>query len=235
MTRRTTLYLLISAAAAALFVRLGIWQLSRLHERRALNAVVLARLAAPPASWRALPTDSGAVHYRRALVAGTYEFAREVVLANRQRDGSPGVNVVTPVRVAGTDTLVLVNRGWVYSPNGTAIDAARWREPDTTVVASGWVEIPSRRAGDAALASTARAYRWLDVDALAKSFGAPVTPYYVVLDPPRDSARRDVPVRLAAPALDEGPHKSYAVQWFSFASVAVVGAVVYARSQRRPG
>jgi cytochrome oxidase assembly protein ShyY1 len=37
----------------------------------------------------------------------------------------------------------------------------------------------------------------------------------------------------APPALDEGPHESYAVQWFSFAAVALVGAGAFVRSERR--
>jgi cytochrome oxidase assembly protein ShyY1 len=32
-------------------------------------------------------------------------------------------------------------------------------------------------------------------------------------------------VRLSLPALDEGPHKNYVLQWFAFAATAVVGGV----------
>jgi cytochrome oxidase assembly protein ShyY1 len=39
-------------------------------------------------------------------------------------------------------------------------------------------------------------------------------------------------VRLTIPALDEGPHQSYAIQWFSFALVAVVGGVALSRRPR---
>jgi cytochrome oxidase assembly protein ShyY1 len=41
-------------------------------------------------------------------------------------------------------------------------------------------------------------------------------------------------VRLEVPALDEGPHLSYAIQWFFFAAVAVVGAG-YVVAQGRKG
>jgi cytochrome oxidase assembly protein ShyY1 len=34
---------------------------------------------------------------------------------------------------------------------------------------------------------------------------------------------------VAVPPLDEGPHKSYAVQWFSFAAISIVGTVLYLR------
>jgi cytochrome oxidase assembly protein ShyY1 len=42
-------------------------------------------------------------------------------------------------------------------------------------------------------------------------------------------ARRDLPV------LDDGPHRGYAMQWFSFALIAIAGAgiVVYRERQQR--
>lgn len=234
MSRRSlvALFVLISAAAAALFVRLGFWQLSRLHERRAHNAVIAARLAEPSTTPAALPGDTGALHYRRVHVAGRADYAHEFVLMNRSRAGSPGVNVVTPVRVAGVDRAVLVNRGWVYSPNSTDIDFGAWREPDSLDV-QGWVEVPSRVPGPARLASSPRAFRWLDTTAVARDAGYAVTPYYVVLDSLPGATPRDRPVRLGRPSLDEGPHKSYAVQWFCFAGVAIIGAGVFVRSSRR--
>jgi surfeit locus 1 family protein len=235
-TRRAplVLFLVIAVAFAALFVRLGVWQLSRMRQRRALNAHVAERLAAPPSSWRAVPADTGAAHYRRVRVEGRLDYAREIVLANRSRDGSPGVNVLTPVRVAGTDTLVLVNRGWVYSPNGTDVDLASWRDASgDTLAADGWVEIPSRQRGPARL-SAARAFRWLDPAGLARDLGAPVTPFYVVLEPPPGDPPAGRPVRLPAPSLDEGPHRSYAFQWFAFALVTLGGAAAFAAKSRDP-
>lgn len=234
MSRRSllALFLLIAAVAAAVFVRLGFWQLSRLHARRTRNAAIAARLAEPSTTPAGLSTDTASLHYRRVRIAGRADYAHEFVLANRSHDGSPGVNVVTPVRVAGVDRAVLVNRGWIYSPNGAQVDLAGWREADS-LDAEGWVEVPTRTPGAARLASAPRALRWLDTAAVTHDVGYPVTPYYVVLDPPPGPSPRDRPVRLDRPALDEGPHKSYAVQWFCFAAVAVVGAGIFVRSSRR--
>jgi surfeit locus 1 family protein len=235
MTRRALSLLVFATIAAAICVRLGVWQLSRLGERRARNAAVGARLRAAPVPLDALTGDSGAIHYRRVRVAGRPDYAHEVVLAGRSREGSPGVNLLTPVRVAGRDTAVLVNRGWVYSPNAADVELARWRDADSIDVV-GYVELPSRRTGAARLAATEAAYRWLDPVELARQVGYPVTPYYVVvLAAAGETPSPDRPARLGPPELDEGPHQSYAVQWFSFAAVALVGAVAFARSEgRRP-
>jgi surfeit locus 1 family protein len=195
-----------------------------------------------------LPRDSAARHFRRVTVTGRPDYAREFVLANRTRDGSPGVHILTPVRLStggpGGDTLLLVNRGWIYSPNGTDIDLARWREGDTLAF-TGSLELPSRRPGTARLGAGTRAYRayrFLDPAVVGGDLGAPVTADYVVAEPPpaETTIPLDRPVRVPPPALDEGPHQSYAIQWFSFAAVALVGGAAFARAQRgrvgeRPG
>lgn len=241
--RRLVAFLLIALAVAAVCVRLGVWQLARLAERRVRNAAVAARFTAPPALYRALPADTAARHYRRVVVAGRPDYAREFVLVNRTRDGSPGVHIVTPVRVAdeaggpGGDTLVLVNRGWIYSGDGTRVDLARWREGDSIAV-TGYVELPSRRPGVSRLGGRARgyrAYRFLDPFVVSGDAGVPVSRDYVVAEPPPGETEipQDRPVRVPPPALDEGPHKSYAFQWFGFAAVALVGGAAFARAQRR--
>lgn len=235
MTRRALSLLLLSVVTAAVCVRLGVWQLSRLQERRARNAATEARLRQAPTTVERLPADTAARHYRRVLVVGTPDYAREFVLANRSRNGSPGVHIVTPVRLPGRDTAVLVNRGWVYSGNGTDVDLARWREGAALSV-DGYVENPSSRPGPARLSGSraVRAYRWLDPRAVAAEVGYPVTPYYVVWTPPPGETQPplDRPVRVPAPALDEGTHRSYAIQWFSFALVALVGGAAFVRAQR---
>jgi cytochrome oxidase assembly protein ShyY1 len=41
--------------------------------------------------------------------------------------------------------------------------------------------------------------------------------------------------RFALPVLDDGPHRSYAIQWFCFAIIALVGAGIVVRNDRRQG
>jgi surfeit locus 1 family protein len=236
MSRRSLSLLVLSLVTAAICVRLGFWQLSRLGERRARNAAVAARLREAPASVDVLPADTALRRHRRVAVAGVADYAHEIVLVNRSRDGSPGVHIVTPVRVPGRDTAVLVNRGWVYSGNGTDVDLTRWREGDSVAV-DGYVELPSSRPGPARLGADrdVRAYRWLDPVAVGRELGFPVTPYYVVWTPPPGEAEppQDRPVRVPPPSMDEGSHMSYAVQWFSFAAVALVGGLAFARADGR--
>lgn len=254
MPRRLVVFVLCAVLAAAVCVRLGFWQLSRLAERRARNAVLASHLTYAPVGYAALPRDTLARHYRRVRVAGRPDYAREFVLADRSRQGAPGVHIITPVRVAaggpGGDTLALVDRGWFYSPDGASADLSTVREGDSLDVI-GYVELPSRRPGPArrgaAASGTAaagasdrgyRAYRYLDPAVLAADIGAPVTRDYIVAEPPPDETRPPYNrlKRIPTPEItDEGPHQSYAIQWFSFALVSIVGAGVFVRAERRKG
>jgi surfeit locus 1 family protein len=224
---RPLLTLGIPLAGAALFVRLGVWQLARLKQRRAFNTVLAQRLVAPPTTATALPPDTALGHYRRISAAGTMLYDREVVYAGRTHEGSPGVDLLTPMRIAGHDTVVLVNRGWAYSPDAASIDESRWRERDTTSV-RGYAETFPAPAAPA----TARRVHALNHATIQSLVGLPLAPYILVQTSDSTLHQDSIPVRLGMPTLDEGPHESYAIQWFSFAIVAVVGGVALSRRSR---
>jgi surfeit locus 1 family protein len=234
MSRRTIFFCVLALGAAALFVRLGFWQLSRLHERRAHNAVVAAQRLDPPLEFAALPRDTGAAHYRAAHVEGRYDYEHEIVLASRTRGGSPGVEILTPVRVAGSDTAVLVDRGWVYSPDGATVDLARWREGDSARVA-GYVATYMPDDGVTTSVFGPRVVRRASRSEIAAKVPYPVAPYFLIVT--SDSAGPNHPVRREQPVLDEGPHRSYAIQWFSFALIAIGGAaaVVFREREEQRG
>jgi surfeit locus 1 family protein len=221
------LFAAIALLAAALFVRLGFWQLDRLAQRRARNELLAARIAAAPAPWG----DTTAVRYRRVRLAGVPDYEREIVLVGRSRGGSPGVNLVTPLRLRNTDTAVLVNRGWVYSPDGAAVDHARWREGDTLAV-EGYVEAFAD-PGPGDLPAVQRLARRLSHGAVSARFPYPVAAAYVVAIDTTSTARPDTPLRPGVPAPDEGPHLGYALQWFAFALIAVIGAGIALATGRR--
>jgi surfeit locus 1 family protein len=227
--KRAFLTLAIPLACAALFVRLGVWQLSRLHEKRAFNASLSQRLAAPPTPVTNLSPDTALGHYLRVSATGKMLYDREIAYAGRTHEGSPGVDLLTPLKIAGRDTVVIVNRGWAYSPDASTIDHARWKERDSVSI-SGYAEtFAGKERGNAA----GRVHA-LDRDAIQAMVGKefPIAPYILVQT--SDSAKHadSIPVRLVTPALDEGPHQSYAIQWFGFALVAVVGGVALSRRSR---
>jgi surfeit locus 1 family protein len=228
MRRRTLIFCALAVVAAAVFIRLGVWQIARLRERQARNAEVVQQQRGVPIPMRALPGDTGAAHYRAATVAGRYDYEHEVVLTNRTRNGSPGVELLTPVRVTGWDTAVLVDRGWVYSPDGTVVDRARWREADSAEV-TGYVELYSRDAGVTSATRDPRIIRRVSAGELAAKIPYPLAPYYLVETGDTVGAH---PARRSLPPLDEGSHRSYAFQWFCFAAIALGGAAAVVSRER---
>lgn len=216
--------------AGALFVaiacaRLGVWQLDRLHQRRARNAEIAAARARPPIPvvGRGLSADSAAD--RRLLARGAFDYDRETVWPGRTHQGVPGVDLVTPLRLPD-GSAVLVDRGWVPSADGMRVDRAHYREADSAEVEGlgrpaprGRGDVDPRRFGDSV------PYELLP-------FVIQQSPFSSTLTRPRPS--ESFILRLSPPVLDDGPHRSYAIQWFSFATIILVGtgALLF---KRRPG
>jgi surfeit locus 1 family protein len=214
-------------AFAIVCISLGIWQLNRLSARQKQNAFLASRRFAPPVPLDSLPRDTSLSHFRRVHLIGTYDYARQVLFTLRTRNGSPGVNILTPMLRNGKNTVVLVNRGWVYAPDGITVDLNPWREADN-VDATGFVEtFPTKGPFQAPNPAHPRAFRRLDRAAIQKLLPYPIADYYVVLADSSSSA--SAPPRVEPLPLDEGPHRNYAIQWFSFAAISIIGIVIFIR------
>jgi surfeit locus 1 family protein len=246
MTRRNIIALLVAIVFAAVFARLGFWQISRLHQRRARNAEVAARFRAAPVPASQLPRDSANAHYRKVIATGTFDLDHQIVLIGRSLNGAPGVDILTPLRL-DSGGAILVNRGWVYSPDASTVDIWRWPEPERTRITGYVEEFTTGGPPAAAPARSPNSIRRLDAQQVMRLIPYPIVPYYLVAVP--DSAQTEAagiapgpgarsqpgrPTRLGYPVLDEGPHKSYAFQWFIFSLIALIGApMVLFRDRRR--
>jgi surfeit locus 1 family protein len=216
---------LVVLLVAVVCVRLGIWQLDRLEQRRERNMQMQARLAEPPLLLDAAPSDTAGHGFRRVHVSGELDNERSIALAGRSFRGAPGVHLLTPLRLSD-GSAVLVNRGWVPSPDGASIDVQQFSE-EARIEAAGMV-LPLPGATDtlreSPSANTDEFQRvWFRVhpQVLHRQFPYPLADFQVQLLPTPTSA--GLPRRLPPPELDEGPHLGYAIQWFSFATIAVIG------------
>jgi cytochrome oxidase assembly protein ShyY1 len=223
----------IVVALAVLFVNLGFWQLRRLDERRQHNALVLARSATTTAL-----ADGGPLPYRRVTATGTFDPNHELLARFRSRNGLPGYEVVTPL-VTGVGPVVLVDRGWVPLDAGDHWPVASAAPPTGEVTVTGLLA-PSegggvrleRRAGQAPVIGS------IDVAALERAKAVTegdVYPLHLIAETTTPATAANYPAPVDPPDLGEGPHLSYAFQWFSFATVGVVGWIVLlARRARKP-
>ncbi len=223
LVRRDVIGLVLALSAAVVCVRLGIWQLARLGQRRARNAVVLAARRRPPVELSGRVAAESLVG-RRVHARGVYDYERERLWRPKAFADAPGVDLVTPLRLAD-GTSVLVDRGWAPSPDAYHIVALLYREADTADV-TGLALAAPRGHGD------------VDPARLRDSLPYPLLPFVVQLLPSPTAAGSSAvlppaaPRRWPAPELDDGPHLSYAIQWFSFALIIVIGSIALLR---KPG
>ena len=234
-------------AMCALCVRLGFWQLDRLQQRKARNQALQAATSMPvlrydSATAEAIERDPARFVNRRVRATGAYDPGAEVILRGRAHRSNPGVHLVTPLVAPGVRQALLVNRGWVPSPDAATVDARTFAEPGTRTVTGILQEIPrgTRAGGEPATTQVNGApvvtYRRLDVQTLQRIQRRPFARLYLQQLPGTDSAGARPPVRVALPPQDNGPHLSYAVQWFSFATIGMVGLLIMVLRQRRePG
>jgi len=228
-TRYPIAFIVFSLVAGAICLRLGIWQLDRLAGRRAATAEARARRDLHPADIRQVG-DTG--RDRRVSATGRYDYDREIVLRGRGRQGVPGVEVVTPLVLAGTDTAVLVLRGYVPSADAISYNPALHREADSgTVRGIGW-PVPVDPAGASPSGRNGQVtWRRLDLGTVRDSLPYPVVSLYIIADSPATVS--PAPSRVAPPPLDDGPHLNYAIQWFGFAAIAFGGAAALWWQRRR--
>ena len=232
----TTVFVVLGAA---LFVRLGFWQLARLDQRRASNAHLVARLSQPPVALLGQSIDPADLDLRRVIVRGSYDSGQEIVLRNRALNGTPGVHVITPLRISGTDAAVLIDRGWIPYEQAAPADRVAFSAPVGEVEIHGLAHISQQRLGrfspvDPPLtADRPRLDEWfrVDIPRIQQQVSYTLLPIYVEegvpdltgnvsLMPSTSLPRPDIEIDLS-----EGPHLSYAIQWFSFAVILLAGYI----------
>ena len=228
-SRRVAVTVIVAVLVAATCVNLGLWQLRRLDERRALNATILAHGSAPPISIDGVRGNAAADEYRQAVARGTYDVEHEVLVYGRSLDGEAGHYVVTPLLLPDGGAILVV-RGWV--PFAMRSVPVRGAVPPADEVSVRGFFAPDE--GDGSFAPDADGIvRVLDVEGIASSLPYDVFPLPLQLVDQTPPQPGSLPIPVPPPELSEGPHLSYAIQWFCFAIVALVGAVILLRRERR--
>jgi surfeit locus 1 family protein len=237
-TPRWIALLLFVLLVAGVCIRLGIWQLDRLDQRRTFNAQVTSGLAAEPVPLDAVlppgrdPDGLDALAYRRVEVTGTYDPAHEVLLFGRALDGEPGHHVLTPL-VTADGRAVIVDRGWVpYELDTPPVEPAA--PPAGEITVDGFLLLPGEPTDEVRRGADGRLLTVTSVDVALVGEELPsVAPMAVQLQTQDPAQPGDLPRLVGPPELSEGPHLSYAVQWFCFAAIALVGYVVLVRREVR--
>ena len=231
---------LLVLAVFIVLIYLGLWQLRRLEQRRALNQEVMDGLNQPPMTLSGNPVESEALHLRRVSVTGTFENEESVVLRGRSYQGQPGAELLVPLRIKNSEQAVLVNRGWVPLQIATSEDLKGYALEGEVMVEG--VAYRSQPRPDGFLVPTdptpqpgKRLEAWfrVDIDRIQQQVAEPLLPVFI-----RQSAASakatEPPLPQPEPELDEGPHLGYAVQWFAFALILVVMYSAFVWQEYKP-
>lgn len=217
-------------AIAVLFITLGFWQLRRHEELIRLNEMGEGRLAASVEDFETLlaNTDPEALEYRRVVVSGEFESEHEVFIRSQVYRGNSGFHVVTPL-VLEDDGAVLVNRGWVPL-EFEQLPEEQIRAPLGMVTVEGWVQASQQRpplGPEDPPGEILDTLNRVDIDRIGQQVPMALAPVYVNQIGEQSA---DLPVPVSLPTFDDqGPHLAYAVQWFGFALVGLVGYFFLAR------
>ena len=226
---------LLVIAACVVMARLGVWQIDRLHERRAFNTMVAERWRQEPydLTQQALPTDLSELEFRRVQVEGTFDYDHELVLLNQTRSEMPGVMLATPL-LTGDNRAVLVVRGWVpYA--GTGLDElTEYRETADAPIVGILQESQNMPGGKPVPVPATPQTEWhyLNIPAIQAQMPYELLPM-LVLQMPEDGRAMDAfplreePAELLDSQSKETMHMSYAVQWFMFAVILGFGYIQF--------
>ncbi|MEH0109877.1 SURF1 family protein [Tersicoccus sp. MR15.9] len=213
---------------------LGHWQLDRRAETVAAIDTIETNYDRAP-----VPFAQAAGQFRQfdtarewtpVQMTGRYLPEQTRVVRNRPLNGQPGFEVLVPFRTSA-GPIVVIDRGWLQlgsngdsaavpaPPAGTVDVVARLKHPEAAV---------DRGAPAGQLASIDLTVYAAQIDG---QLGTPLaTGAYAALDDEKPAPATS-PVAFSKPSLDEGPHLSYAMQWFAFGLLGFVGLGYAARQQ----
>ncbi len=210
-------------------IALGVWQLNRAQQKMELQSAFESRGRLQEIAVGTVKLDANEHHFRRARARGIFEPDHQVLLDNRVHRGRAGYHVLTPLRVEGAQTRILINRGWIPwgddrqvlpnfdTPAGTLRVSGRLRRP-----LEGYFSLED----ESDLSRPGRVWQNLDLARYEKITGMSVEPLVLELD--GGAAQEGGFVREWREYTDEwtARHRGYAVQWFSLAAALVVIYVV---------
>lgn len=242
-TTKSKVAVVVLIAMALLFISLGNWQLRRAEERREVSAQIAAGRSSAPITLRAETDVNHLAPWQSVHVRGVWAPQWSLLLDNRNLDGKPGLWLATVLKL-NEQTGILVLRGWVPRPIGDHHALPTVRQSTQAVEVSGEVlnRVPQLyqiaqegplAAEPTILSANTDSQTSLELSALQRRqnvgfaelaawTGTNILPIVLLQTSaaPNPELLRDWP----EPAIDADKNIGYALQWFSFAAIAI-GAI----------
>lgn len=213
--------------AAACFWVLAPWQLGKNSDTEHRNNLIKSAESTSPVPIDQLAPPNKAFNpdseWREVSLTGQYLDSKQVLIRLRTAGERPAVEVVTPFQIAGTDRVLLVDRGWVRpgdnnvtiatpAPTNQVTITARIRKTEATSPGK-----EPRVENDVWTAYT------IDTTQIGRVTTLPVEGLYLQLSPNQPGSLGEIEL----PQLESGPYLSYGLQWLAFGLMAPLGAAYF--------
>jgi len=253
--RSSVIPLIAVLVVVAVCLALGFWQLDRADQKRSILA---QRLVQAEAQMRYLPGNAELIVaeprtliHAPVQITGVWLGRFEILLDNQVHSGRAGCHVLTPLKIDGSEAVVLINRGWVpWGPDRSTLPQTG--VSDGLVSVRGRVWLPAEggfRLGDDSETDSRtwqRLWQNLDLGRYASELGADyeLLPFVVRMDADNDGQQSTADSGVTSerdPNLDSSDqidgyrrdwfaptdlwihrHMGYAVQWFGLGAIAII-------------
>jgi len=223
---------LLVLVLSASFIALGFWQLARNDHKHALVREARAAYAAP-----APEVTATAAPGSRVQAAGHYDAAHTVFLRNQVRDGNDGNDVLTPL-VLADGTAVMVDRGWMPAVGDQVVATDIVTEAGPVVVRGLAHTSSALNPGDNVTKPGGMlSLPVADLKRIGRTLPYRLQPVWIEAQSQTPAPARGAPALPVPPAPDQVNHMQYAVQWFGFALIGIIGwpIALIGFSRRRGG
>lgn len=203
------------------FIALGIWQLERAEQKRNTASSLEMRRKLPALQISQNLPDAEQLEFRKLIAEGRLLSEKTVLIENRKHQGKRGFHVITPLQLAGTGQIVLINRGWIPQQGQDKTPAIP--SPHGALIIQGEANLPQPPALDLDLmidtTDSMPSWPFLTLENYTTWSGLEILPFLILQSPEKSSGFiRQWP----QPQANDAMHIGYAVQWFAFALIALL-------------
>jgi len=211
---------------------LGIWQMERAGQKQAEIDLRRTNTSSSLSILQSGDTQIAEMLYRRVEIHGTFDLQQQILLDNQKHNGIPGYHVFTPLQIQGSNTYVLINRGWIKQGNDRRF-IPDLPGPVDKIRIQGRVEnVPSVGIKVGMPGESGRVWPkrviYVDMDWVSKELGYNLLPYVVYQTSGCEYGLvRDWRQKFqSGQRITPEKHMGYAVQWFSLAGLVLIMYVI---------
>ena len=217
---------LIFATTFCGFIVLGFWQIDRADQKNVLNSNYTDRQqeAIIVLDKNNVIDEKSSLLWRKVEFEGSFINKQNIILDNQIFNQIAGFNIITPFKIKGSDSLVLINRGWHPNLKNRETLPIINEISDERILQGHIASFPVSgiklgKNNIETLNSQIFRFQRLDAAELNYFFSAKIMPYMIYLDPIID---KELYGNFKLPAPDSQKNYGYAFQWFAFAITLLI-------------